>query len=469
MPLSALVTPATLTIVPSSNVTSNDRALVPSIDFDKSAVFSGNGTNYGVAPLLSRIAGPAITGATILPMRPVHSNSAYDLTFQGPSLYCQTADNATTASIDEGFGVLATRVTPNDYVPIYVAFSPGTDTVDGDDGTTYVANASQTVADCILGSDPLCAYTSKAGDNPIFLRLGKERLFCSLQDTTFNAHFSASGNNQYVTETNYTWIGPAASGSYTSYAQALVNILNGGISGGNPLPGNAAHANDSNVFMTLKTRIMETALVSLVVDAMTDTLSRQQYADQLWDIPTITEADRALAQNKSLATLVEEMSRNVTLSLFSDNQYWHAYPSPPLPRVFTNLHPRSSQPQTSNVTTTTPVNRYAYASRNLFLAYGIAFFTTLVCVLTGLRALFVNEGSRDMTFSTIMTVTRNPTLDELIQEQSAKDVSETQLRFGALQSRDEGGARRKRHLGFGLPTEVMVQRKGEDFVIVNRK
>lgn len=62
------------------------------------------------------------------------------------------------------------------------------------------------------------------------------------------------------------------------------------------------------------------------------------------------------------------------------------------------------------MTTTRPHNVYAYNPKNLFLAYGIALFFSLVANILGTLAYISNGVSHNNSFSSIVRATRNPEL-----------------------------------------------------------
>jgi hypothetical protein len=104
------------------------------------------------------------------------------------------------------------------------------------------------------------------------------------------------------------------------------------------------------------------------------------------------------------------------------------------------------------------------------LSYAIAFAISLFCVFVGLRAMFVNGVSHSMSFSTIVAVTRNSTLDNLLvgnslgAEPMIKDVMAKKLMFGVLRhdlQRDKSGMNSEvDHASFGLCEEVVRIRRG---------
>jgi hypothetical protein len=73
--------------------------------------------------------------------------------------------------------------------------------------------------------------------------------------------------------------------------------------------------------------VANTALLAHVVDAIdqvvaTFTATWPAYTLWLDKQYYLTAADRAMTRNLTFAALVEEMVRNVTLSLFSEKSFW---------------------------------------------------------------------------------------------------------------------------------------------------
>jgi hypothetical protein len=62
---------------------------------------------------------------------------------------------------------------------------------------------------------------------------------------------------------------------------------------------------------------------------------------------------------------------------------------------------------------TSPVNRYSYSARNLWLAYGLALFFSSIALGLGLWAFKENNASYDNTTSIILSLSRNEALDRL--------------------------------------------------------
>lgn len=90
----------------------------------------------------------------------------------------------------------------------------------------------------------------------------------------------------------------------------------------------------------------------------------------------------------------------------------------------------------TNVTTTVPINMYAYHPKNLYLAYGFALVFALLANALGAFAYVSNGVSYDSLFSTILRTTRNPDLTLLIGGSGAgalplgRKMSDALLRLG---------------------------------------
>ncbi len=89
-------------------------------------------------------------------------------------------------------------------------------------------------------------------------------------------------------------------------------------------------------------------------------------------------------------------------------------------------------------------SQFVYEPRTLLIAYGIGALFALVCILLGVHALLHNGASYRNSFSTIVRVTRDPSLSRLIADegdlQGAEPVpkhirrAEAQLGRGAKKS-----------------------------------
>ena len=95
--------------------------------------------------------------------------------------------------------------------------------------------------------------------------------------------------------------------------------------------------------------------------------------------------DMAVARNRTLDVLIEELAFNTTISLM--------------------MNPRFAPPAPTNITVNQPYLIYLYSPRNLLLTYGIALPVSLLAVILGLVAFAVNGVSHNNSFSSILGTT----------------------------------------------------------------
>jgi hypothetical protein len=100
--------------------------------------------------------------------------------------------------------------------------------------------------------------------------------------------------------------------------------------------------------------------------------------------------------NRSLASVVEELFHNLTLSLFSAETFI------------------SDSPEVVQVTRYFTQNTYAYDSRNLLISYGLAVSFALLAGIAGCTSIYSNGASYSNRFSTVLRTTRGQELEELV-------------------------------------------------------
>lgn len=181
---------------------------------------------------------------------------------------------------------------------------------------------------------------------------------------------------------------------------------------------------------------------ALNVSGSGDTKINGQIADSA--IPT---AERTLTRCLNMGQLIEELSRNLTLSYFSASRLH-------LPGGIETIVDIGSTP-----------NIYQYNFDNLAWAYGIAIAATVISAIVGIRAMLANGVSHETSFLSILCSTRNATLDDLTigpslaAEPLGTEIKNTKLRFGLLQGPNVEPGLIKR-VGFGIQEEVETLKKG---------
>jgi hypothetical protein len=337
---------------------------IPSINFSNiNPLYSDAGSNVqtdeissdnGVTPYLSRFMSFVASSANLLSMPALPSTSSsysYAMTFNGPLFQCQTPTqdvhtmliqilNATSHYI--GAAQFWYMTTPFTTDIAWLAFAP-------DQPMLFpyeVANASSSLYQtivllCIPGQNqyaagsfapdidsavqcegisnvPASNGTLKVGENngQIWVWAQNDTYNCVLTDTEYVVSFNSSGNGIQTIEPsyNYTWGKPQYNRSYYAIGNAMVNYLTGVVRG------------TYTGLQTYKMRMHESALLgALQMYNQTYTVDQMEY----WGVQQgmITPEATALARNKSIGSLFEELSRNLTLGLFTADLVLYVPPS----------------------------------------------------------------------------------------------------------------------------------------------
>ncbi|KAH7076916.1 hypothetical protein BKA63DRAFT_594509 [Paraphoma chrysanthemicola] len=506
LPLAAIVTPATLSVRPTISSTTFDR-VVPTLNF---STFNELREGMAVQSQLTRLSKLVTAGVQIPPVPAFVANTSYDLEIVGPSLKCGTPSSDVTENIDaifEATGGSVRKWNESAYpMAVYIAFTPFTPwTYSGrawplnDIGQTRTNSSDWTrfVDLCLKNSQPYCSLLGPTlfgipdgsirgfgkrinTANALWLRFGDKRLSCSVQRTryllNFDAHnpFTALKRYSYVQEGVFETEILENSGSVIA-VQPLLDILRGSTYMTSRLcllsEMQSEKCSTAFNYVVSQTSIHETALTAMISE------KAGEIRNKTWDIslashgggvsapldpiPFANPLDIPLTRNLNLGEIIEEMSRNLTLSYFSDARY---------------LSPNGTE---ATVTTTMPVNVYYYNMQNLVIAYTIAFGLSTLAVSIGLY-MFVANGYLNGTanFSTILcATTRNPGLGNIIERASTTvdakrnppsivagpDVLKMRLKYGVLlddhisdvERREAGDLDERNIKAFGVPGQVL--------------
>lgn len=283
-----------------------------------------------VSPLLMRVTSATASGGEILPMALTALNTSYTLQFDGPSLKCDNATGFMLKFIDiiqgeavnvvggssGGQAIYLSLTADSSYLELT---SPETDY-----HNLSAWNFSKMNEECLQGRGA-CPYQphpeGHPSSYPLLVSLHDEKLVCSLQNTTYNIRFSSSDTTQIISVTHpysFKWRGTAnISSSDTAYvaaAQAVANLLNGAISQQRDGGSTQQNSDSTTNLTTIGTSIMQTLLIGTINPSNDDGWGE--------DLPQFPEEDHALARGLPIGRLIEELSRNQTLSLFSSRRFW---------------------------------------------------------------------------------------------------------------------------------------------------
>jgi hypothetical protein len=408
---------------------------VPTLNFNDTSLYETKGLGDSTSPVLHRITLATAAGMQILPMKRVlTTNTSYNQLFDGPSLKCQTATGDRLQNISailhetkQQLLIATNKSRTGDADIEYLSFTRDEDGVSANG--TY--NVTTFVSECVVGDTfKDCTISGGAPDRPaLWARMGNDSITCVVHNTRYNVSIKAGESTQTMTNVTFEWKERMANSVTKHTFNALASLLNG-------FWGKYTEEGASGGYFSGKTMIADTALLELLQRSFPP-LRR-----------TVPQEDWMAAENRTFLQMLEELSRNQTLSLFSSEKLW-------LPMEETNL---------TKVAYESYKPLYEYRPYNLWLAYGIAITLSFVAVLLGLHALWLNGVSHDNSFSSIMAVTRNGFLDELTLGHSlgatpmSKEVLRTKLKFGEL---SEGVEKGKPRAGFGVEEAVQPLQKGQ--------
>jgi hypothetical protein len=119
------------------------------------------------------------------------------------------------------------------------------------------------------------------------------------------------------------------------------------------------------------------------------------------------------SDNATVRAPFEELFQNITLSLFSSDQYL----------LNTSDPTQAAKAPTPIIIATLPVNKYSYNAFSLLTAYGVALLGEIICLTIGFYALRMNRKAYTNDFSTIMRATRRSELDALVLGREANGAN----------------------------------------------
>ncbi|KAH6972358.1 hypothetical protein BKA56DRAFT_677311 [Ilyonectria sp. MPI-CAGE-AT-0026] len=213
IPLAALITPATLTVAPHVQYVTKEQE-VPTINLETYVNGSENFDVDNIEPQQDRLATYVMAGMQIPPLPTFRADSTYSVNFTGPSLKCQKPNATLSSYIDALFRAAGneTGEVPN---AVYVGVTPlfyvresynpwwwtESSLSDYSSWLSFVEACFKASDTCRLSLANL-DFMSDTSDI-LWLRLGRERLSCSLQRTTYNIAFDAF--NPITSLKNYTF------------------------------------------------------------------------------------------------------------------------------------------------------------------------------------------------------------------------------------------------------------------------
>ncbi|KAI1765118.1 hypothetical protein GGR53DRAFT_491079 [Hypoxylon sp. FL1150] len=454
LPLIAITTPATLSVYSHANQVES-MLKVPFLNFSDTtgwATYEGWGSVSGVGPEISRLFTSVYTSNAFAPLTPPFPNASYDLEFWGPSYKCSSLEefiernNSRTWSLSD---YNYTSVEQAFYGEVGSWVSPGNSSLTGRE---YVYNA--------VSATPLnhTIFIGASGYNTLWNRTSQNaRLVCQLYNASYDITVGFDDGTPFIRENGVKNIELQDWDSIRG-VRALA-FSNNGTCAPDPESNNATICLTYHVFHTVfRDFLAGSIFINSVGDIAYDDGDTVRsigatplFHSGLMDCPEIVNstvlysgagADTSVlktfnrCRNQTLASAIEDLSRNFTYSLMT----------------YRNWEDVTTQ---APVMVTSPMNFFSYNERYLLAAYLTAVSLTLVCMTVGLVALMDNGFTGSTAFSAVLLTTRNPDLDSLAENSHRgekplpKAIGNTRLQFGIVGTGETGP-----HAGFGLEGTV---------------
>ncbi|KAE8166070.1 hypothetical protein BDV40DRAFT_308068 [Aspergillus tamarii] len=434
IPLTAIVTPATLNVITYPARDKIER-LVPNVNFDPSfwrneAQFDELWHITSPSSNMARLFTTIASSTQVLSVPAPFSNSSYKLSFWGPSYKCQRLgeslveiDGVTQKLWDSEFPEPQFQTTR-----IYMGTAP--------------SDLNNTL------------FISAAGSNPLWNDNATQptELVCQLWNTSYVVDMHFTNGIQTLTPISVDHVayanwskGEATSSAAPSYSELdptvnagfyIMHMILSGLLQGELVQSKRAGVWE-NKTVASSTTYTDTSLAYTGLFACPELWNTSSYYYKNGNDST------TLCRNGTLAQAIEDLSHNFTYSLLSLN----------------------GGNTTVKVTDLTYRNYYFYGPTTLLGAYMSALAVTIACVVVGFFSLRRNGVPQNNSFSSFLMTTRNPELDRLAvghclgSEPLKGDTDKVRLQFGEV----EGANLRYRHAAFGSKGSVTALSKGDDY------
>ncbi len=289
--------------------------------------------------ILTRLANAAGTSGAILPITPPFTNATYDLQFFGPVVKCEDANDTVSRHIQ---AATERNKFKKDNPVVQVAnnyFSMVPDLsaagLAANEGVVQIANHTNTKG-AANGSNQLWLRFDRyivGSDSSLVLR--PHHLQCQLYNTSYDVHFSfVEGVQSLMLKNDLKPLNsidyPSGSAesdeaemnmAYTAFMWVLADQLTGSIAFYSNISTKSGADND--MWSEINSDIQTTALLG-----SSDLQSFFDYNRNLYPSKKGTGSNKvsdqraediALAKNRTLDVLIEELSSNITLSLMNSN------------------------------------------------------------------------------------------------------------------------------------------------------
>ncbi|KAF2270247.1 hypothetical protein CC78DRAFT_599658 [Lojkania enalia] len=419
-------TPATLFIVPSQQ-TNEVNALMPYPSIADSTVGhkfaysppleygttehgdDGDRIFTGPRTILNLIATATASLGEILDIDSPYNNSIYSIQFFGPIIKCLPANTSQTSQISrllaEEMSIKLNGSIETDNV--YYSFVP-----EYKSNGELIANPQPREQSPSNATNQLWMTFLRTTYNSSGARV-KERHYqvCRLHNATYDLNITRDHGFQNIAgsydlreEVPFPSDVPGsesnmAQHAYSAFMWALADQLVGKFSW-YVQPNNDSTSALPSQFGVIESPIARTSLLgSWDLDTFFD-LDEEKGLYKVPGGPNLTLSDqrlqdKALAKNRTLDVLIEELSFNTTVSLMHNELLLHE--------------------AMSKVFVTEDVNRYSYKAPGLFIPYALAVVFTFICVVLGLYSFVHDDVFPDKKFQDIVVAAEDPEIIQLVK------------------------------------------------------
>ncbi|OCK93566.1 uncharacterized protein K441DRAFT_564791 [Cenococcum geophilum 1.58] len=418
-------TPATLFVYPSTNTQEiNEPMPYPAIAdssvghrFAYSPPFRRGTTQYvddvsrlltGPRTTLNLISTATASLGEILPINSPYNSSEYSITFFAPIIKCQGA-NATETALISGFleEEMATKLgTSEETDSAYFNFMPSYDS----NGTLFAASTPRQQTPSNATNQLWMTFLRSTSTLDANGTRVKERHYqvCRLHNATYYLHVARahgfqniSGSYDVLEEVPFPNDKPGdvsnmAQHAYSAFMWVIADQLVGKFSWYENT--NQSDPSRAAQFGVIDSQIERTSLLgSWDLDAFFDfDEEKGMYKDRNLSLSDQRLQDKALARNRTLDVLIEELSFNTTVGLMHND--------------LLNNHTNTT------VLRTDDVNRYDYKPYGLFIPYALANLFTLISVIFGIYSYIHDDVMPDKMFQDIVSAAEDPMIVHLVRD-----------------------------------------------------
>jgi hypothetical protein len=365
----------------------------------------------GPRSVLSLLSAATASRGEMLALTPPSNHSSYTVRFFGPAVQCTQANSSVQAFIAE---LLARKMnetagTVKEVQNAYYAFVPSFDSQGSVTAMSSVQDRSPSGAanEVWMTFERYRNSTGEDCDHDKYFQV------CSLWNATYDLGLAFEHGFQNITASRellhrvaYPADAPGdvsnmAQHAYSAFFWALADQIVGSFARfQEPMANNSGMRS----FGRIQSPIQHNALLGSPDLAVYFDYNEDKGACQVpyANLSEQRRRDIALAKNKTLGELVEDLSLNITISLMHNDLFTCAFPSTSL-AAFRGADIKHRNTTSRVVTVVESVNRYGYNPTGLWIPYALACFFTAVTVVIGIITLIRHGVMPDTKFQDILS------------------------------------------------------------------